>query len=395
MPGDMRIPFSNLIVSFDGQGNPMPAGNIVKTDLTELPFKLFGYLPVKMVGEDLIAFTRGSDGKGQLNGKIRIAFGAIQGYRGWSMNDNSNIALATAGSTTAGKITLFSSGGAQAGDENYALVAETGAQVAGQLYGFGVGLNSGTVDKDGIRFAGSIATPASGSIRSISIPINKLAMNRALTVSAVLLNQDAIPTLEIATWKISIQGLIFNEDGFRIGGNLALAIPKSDVSMVGFSDLSIAKTGLFGGKFNIPDGGINILSMAFLHADRSTLAFGRVGNSDVYRLAGKASLKVDVTILQAPLKVPSFEILTNGDFSVQAPSDYHLPVGPFDFALTNLIINSKDNTPSIVLQGKFKADFAFLKFEIGEINIRPAGGGPTFSVAKNLAPSSMLPSACL
>ena len=378
--GETRIPFSNVQVSFDAQGNPLPLNNIVQTDLTELPFKLFGYLPVKLTTGELIRFTRGSDGKGQLTGKVSIAFNAIQGYRGWTMNDNNVLALAAAGAATAGQITVFSSGGLQPASQSFALVPDGTANA--KLYGFAVTLTNGKADKDGLEFAGMISTPELTPIKSMSIPINSFYINRALTVSGVLLQLDAIPSLEIASWKFGIDNLLFTEDGFKIGGGLNMSIPRSLLSLVGFTDLVIAKNGIFGGKFAIPDAGINILTLADLKSDDLPLTFGRVGNSNVFRVAGKALFKVNVSILDRAFKVPSFEILTNGDFTVTAPVDYKTSVGPFDFQVSNLIIHSKDNTPSITVQGTFKADLSFIKFEVADITIKPSGGGPIFSIAK-------------
>lgn len=382
LPGVTRIPFSNLVVGFDAQGNPQPQNSIVKTDLTQLPMKLFGYLPVIVTNGDVISFTKATNGNGQLSGKISIAFNAIQGYRGWTMNNDAQLLLAKEGANAAENMIIFSSAGRQAADQKYTLAAGAGGTVNGKLYGFGINLIKGTADKDGLDFTGSIATPAAGPIKSISIGINTLSINRALTVSAVLLNQDKIPELEIASWKAAIDGLIFNEDGFKIGGNMNLAIPKSLTSFVAFSELSIAKDGLFGGKFALPDNGVNILALADIKTDGVPLSFGRVGNSDVYRLAGKAILKINVAVLEAPLKVPSFEILTNGDFSVQVPLGYKVPVKLFDLTVTNLAIRAKDNTPSILIQGQFKTDLSFIKFDVADITIKAGGSGPAFSVAK-------------
>ncbi len=377
--GATRIPFSKLQVSFDIQGKAVPQNDMVKTDLTELPLKLFGYLPVKLTGDGVVTFTR-SDGKGQLNGKISIAFNLIQGYRGWTMGENINVALAKTGTTTAGKITLFSSSGPQALEQNYGLVGE--GALRGTLYGFRVDLKMGKADKDGLEFSGSIATPSLGPIKSIAIGINKLAINRALTVSGVLVQTSDFPSLEIASWKLGIDNMIFNEDGFKIGGGLNLALPKSASSLISFSDLVISKDGVSGGKFVIPDLGIDILGLSNLFGAGSPITFGRVGNSDVYRLAGKANYKINVPIFGEALPVPSFEIMTNGDFGVQVPIGRKIPLGRFSFDLANLIINSKDNTPSITIQGKFKADFAFLAFDVSDITVRGSAGGPVFSIAE-------------
>lgn len=380
--GATRIPFSNLQVSFDLQGKPVPLNDMVKTDLTELPLKLFGYLPVKLTGDGVIIFTRSPDGKGQLNGKISVAFNLIQGYRGWSMGENINVALGKTGTATIGKITLFSSGGPQASDQSFALVGESGAAFRAMLYGFRAELKAGKVDKDGMEFSGNIATPSVGPIKSIAIGIHKLAINRALTVSGVLLQTDNFPSLDIATWKLGIDNMIFNEDGFKVGGRLNLALPKSANSLIGFSDLVISSTGVSGGKFIIPDLGIDVLALSNLFGAGSPITFGRVGNSDVYRLAGKANYKINVSIFGEALPVPSFEIMTNGDFGVQVPVGRKINVGRFGFDLANLLINSKDNTPSITVQGKFRADLSVIAFDVSDITVRGSSGGPVFSIAK-------------
>ncbi|MBN9383856.1 MAG: carboxypeptidase regulatory-like domain-containing protein [Chitinophagaceae bacterium] len=381
LTAETSIPFSGLIVSFDAGGNALPKDNKVATDMTELPLKLMGYLPLRLTGDDVLTFT-GAGGTGKLAGKMKLDAAAIQGYRGWTLDNTSTLWLAAAGGTTAGPLTLFSSAGAQQTAEGYNLVTESAA-VNAHVYGFAVQLGKAVaVDKDGLQCSGSIGTPALGPIQSLSIGIDKLAINRALSVSAVLLKQDNIPDLGIGSWKAAIRALVFNEDGFTLGGALALNIPGSDVSQVSFTDLAMTKDGVFGGSFLIPDGGINIMSLASLSTDGVPLSFGRVGNSNVYRIGGRASFKVNVPILDKPFKIPSFEVLTNGDFSLQTPVNYSTTVGPFGFAVSNLYLNMKDNTPYIGIQGEFKADLSILKFEIGDIKVKRSAGGPVFTVDK-------------
>jgi hypothetical protein len=372
-----KIPFSNLVVSFDGSGNAQPAGGAVKTDLTQLPLKLFGYLPANLTGPDVVTFTQTTGGHGQLSGKISIDFASIQGYRGWSVT-GASAQLAKTGSTTPVDITVATSVGAVAADQSFGL----SGSVTGQVYGFTVTLNGATINTDGLEFSGSIATPKLDPIASINIPVTKLAIDRALSVSAVLLRTDGLPTMAFSSWTASLQNLVFNEDGFKVGGSIALNLIKSNASSIDFSNLTIGNTSIFGGAFNLPDAGVDMLGLADLIPAGSSLSFGRVGTSSVYHLTGKANLKINVEIFKAPLDIPAFEIQTNGDFNVQMKTDNQIPVGPFTFALTNLVINSKDNTPSIIVQGKFNADLPYIKFEVGEINIRPLGGKPVFSIGK-------------
>ncbi|WP_343306547.1 carboxypeptidase-like regulatory domain-containing protein [Chitinophaga niabensis] len=372
----LRIPFSNLVVSFEaGTGNAIPDGQSVKTDMTALSLRLFGYLPVKLQGEEVITFTRTAGGTGQLSGNIRIDFNAIQGYRGWSISDNVPVMLAAAD-----KIIVFSSAAqAPALPDKYIIATKA----AGKLYGFNIALNNGAViDNNGIEFKGTIATPALGPVKSMNIGLNRLFLNRALAVGGTEIQTEQLPSLEIAGWKAAINNLLFNEDGFKLGGTLSLTIPRSGTSNINFTNLSIAKDGMFGGSFSIPESGINILSVANINTDGSPLSFSRLGNSNVYRVGGKANFKVNVDIVNKSFKVPSFEIMTNGDFSLQVPANYSTTIGPFGFSIGNIYINTTDNTPFIGIQGTFKADLDFLKFEVADLKIKPTASGPSWSIEK-------------
>src|SRR5262249_12261577 len=80
-----KIPFSNLIIVGFENNQAVPKDNIVKTDITELSFKLFGYLPVKLSnGDGQVIVVEGglSFGDGKIGGRPVINVDAIQGYRG-------------------------------------------------------------------------------------------------------------------------------------------------------------------------------------------------------------------------------------------------------------------------------------------------------------------------
>lgn len=381
---ELRVDFSAVLVTFDAQGNAIPANNIVKTDVTSIPVKLFGYLPGRIETNDAITFTRSSTGLGQLSGTIRADFNAIQGYRGWSISEVVPLFLAKLNGTAPDKLIVFSSAGpAPVADAKYKLIPTSTSKPAGKLYGFAISINNETViDKDGIELSGTIATPVSGPIKAAQFNIDRLAFNRSLAVSGVQIRNTDLPALEIAGWKAGISTLIFHEDGFKLGGTVSLQIPRSREAKIDFSDLSIAPTGIFGGSFVIPESGVDIISVANLNTNGTALTFGRVGNSSVYRIGGRASLKVNVDITDKPFNVPLFEVMTNGDFTVQVPANYSTTIGPFGFSIGNIYINTKDNTPFIGIQGGFKVDFHFLKFEMADIKVRSSSGGPTYALEK-------------
>jgi hypothetical protein len=380
---DTRLPFSNLIVSFAADGTPMPRDNMVKTDVTELSLKLFGYLPVTLTGDkQVITVDKGvSFGDGVVGARLNAGFGIIQGYRGWGIGGN--VPLAPVDSPSSYRMIVFSSGQKQpASVDRYTLVPP-GGKLSGQLYGFAMTLSKGAVvDNNGIELTGTISTPDLGAVRPISIEMSRLYLNRALVISGLQVQADHFPGLEIAGWKAAVNTLAFNEDGFRLDGDLAVTIPASGTSQISFAGLSIAKDGIFGGSFALPESGIGILSASHLRSAGTPLVFGRVGNSSVYRIGGKADFKIDVPILQKSFDVPLFEIMTNGEFTVMVPVGYSTNIGPFGFSVGNLVINAKENDPYIGIQGAFRADLDFLKFEAADIKVRSSPGGPTFTIGR-------------
>lgn len=380
----LRIDFSNLMVTFDGQGNAVPAGNQVTTDAASIPVKLFGFLPARIQSGGAITFRRVANGRGEMRGTVRADFKAVPGYRGWRLSDDVHLFLAGLNSATPEEVVVFSSGGSGVvSEDKYKLIAANATKASGKLYGFDILIdNGGVVDKDGIEFSGSISSPASGPIKSAQFGVQRLALNRSLVVSGVQLSDSNLPTLDIGGWKAGITAVIFHEDGFKLGGSLSVPIPRSGEAVVGFNDLRVASTGIFGGSFVVPEAGVNIVSVATLKGDGTTLSFGRVGNSNVYRIGGRANLKINVDITDNPFKVSLFEVMTNGNFTVDVPANYTTSLGPFGFSISNVYINAKDNSPFIGIQGGFRADFQYLKFDMADIKVRNSGSGPAYSIEK-------------
>lgn len=378
-----EIPFSNVRVRFDTDGKASPVNNKVETDVTNIPVKIFGFLPAVFANGNVVTITDNGSNKGQLKGKVSISFGAIQGYRGWKASGEAKVMI-TRTDAAPGDMTFIQAGtAASAGNGSWALVTETGKPFDAELYGFKIHLNSNAaVRESGLEFSGTISTPALPVIRSVAIGIKNLGINKGLAVSGVQIATDDLPALDIAGWQASFGDIIFNEDGFKIGGKLAVAIPSSGKSEIDFSDLSIAKDEIFGGKFLISGSGINLLSVANLNSGGDPLSFGRVGSSTVYRIGGKASLRINLSIFSNEFKIPTFELLTNGTFNLQAPVGYSTSLGPFGFSVGNLYINTAGSAPYIGIQGNFKTDLGFLKFEVADIKVRAGAGGPTYTIEK-------------
>lgn len=381
--GKADIPFSNLRVRFDAAGNAKPVNNTVETDVTNIPLKVFGFLPAAFTSGNVVTITDDGSNKGRLKGRVGISFDAIQGYRGWKVPGGPKVMISQAGVAAGDFVLIQAATSPPASNGSWTLVTETGKPFDAELYGFKIHLNNNaSISESGLEFSGTVSTPNLPVIKSVTIGIKNFRINRSLAVSGVQISTDDLPKLDIAGWQASFGNLIFNEDGFKIGGKLAITIPSSGQSEIDFSDLAIAKDEIFGGKFLIPEGGLNLLSVADLNTGGAPLSFGRVGSSTVYRIGGKANLKINLSMFKKEFKIPTFEVLTNGTFNLQAPVGYSTSLGPFGFSINNLYINTTGNSPYIGIQGNFKTDLDFLRFQVADIKVKAASGGPTFSIEK-------------
>lgn len=377
------IPFSNVRVNFDAAGNAKPVNRKVESDVVNIPLKVYGYLPATFTNGSVVTITDAGGNKGQLKGKVTIDFGAIQGYRGWDVPGDISVMITRKGvSATDYELASANSASAPVAGE-WTLVTSTGKPFDAHLYGFKIHLNSNaTISENGLDFSGDISTPTLPVIKSVDIKIKNFSLNRSLAVSGIQIETNDLPKLSIAGWEARFNNLIFNEDGFKVGGKLAFTIPSSKRSEIDFSELAIARDEIFGGKFQIPSSGIDLLSVANINTGGVPLSFGRVGGSNVYRIGGKANIKINVSLFNKEFKIPTFEVLTNGAFNLQAPVGYSTNVGPFGFSIKNLFINTTEATPYLGVQGNFKADLDVLKFEIADIKVIAGNNGPTYDIEK-------------
>lgn len=379
----LDIPFSNVRVRFDAVGNAKPVNGKVTTDVTNIPVKIYGFLPAAFTNGNVVTITDGGANKGQLKGKVAINFNAIQGYRGWKVPGDMTVMI-TRNGVAADNFEFMVAGTSTApAGGSWTLVTKSGKPFDATLYGFKIHLNNNaTISESGLEFSGSVATPNLTVIKSVQIGIKSFSINRSLAISGVQLETNKLPKLDIAGWEASFKNLIFNEDGFKIGGKLAFTIPSSGKSEIDFSELAIAKDEIFGGKFLIPASGVNLLSVARLNTGGTPLTFGRVGSSTVYRIGGKANLKINLSLFSKGFKIPTFEVLTNGAFNLQAPVGYSTTIGPFGFSINNMYMNTTEATPYIGIQGGFKTDLDVIKFEVAEIKVKAGPSGPTYHVEK-------------
>ncbi|WP_343531396.1 carboxypeptidase-like regulatory domain-containing protein [Pedobacter sp.] len=377
---EIQLKFSDVKVSFNAQGNAIPEGNKIATDELGLNFKLMNFIPVTLkASNSLVVEADGAGGK--ITGELMANMSQIQGNRGWSMQND--LVKLVPENLPSSIITAFSSNGSSTAVTKYQI---KGLQESwqGKVYGFKFIANNAQsyIDKEGLHFAGNLQTPDLGPIKAATFKIEEFLVGTDLSIRRVNMAQTNLPAIKIADWNANIASLLFNEDGFKIGGNLVIKVPASGTSTIDFSNLSISNDAFFGGRFSIPDNGINVFNIVNLKRGNSAISFGQVPNqSSVYKLGGSAKIKFS-KFITSEINIPVFEVHTNGRFLVDAPTNF---TADLTFAKLKVQAIKFDNTgsmPFIGIQGAFSVDVPMLSLSVADISFKNNGGGVSVSVGK-------------
>ncbi|RWU03637.1 carboxypeptidase-like regulatory domain-containing protein [Pedobacter chitinilyticus] len=376
----VQLKFSDVKVTFNAQGNAIPDGNRIATDELGVNFKLLNFIPVTLkAGNGLVVEADGTGGK--ITGELIANMSQIQGNRGWLMQ-NDAVKLVPE-NLTGTIITAFSSSGANTTVTKYQIKGPQ-ENWQGKVYGFKFIANiaQSHIDKDGLHFTGSLQTPDLGPIRAATFKIEEFLVGTDLSIRRVSMAQTNLPAIKIADWNANIASLLFNEDGFKIGGNLVIKIPASSTSTIDFSNLSISNDAFFGGRFSIPDNGINVFNIVNLKRGSSAISFGQVPNqSNVYKLGGSAKIKFS-KFITSEINIPVFEVHTNGRFLVDAPTNFTADLTFAKLKVQAIKFDNTSGTPFIGVQGALSVDVPMLSLSVADISFKNNGGGVSVSVGK-------------
>ncbi|MDR7131805.1 hypothetical protein J2X69_004170 [Algoriphagus sp. 4150] len=378
------IPFANVKVTFDAEGNALPANGEVITDISNLPLKLFGYLPVILKGDQQLRVMRNGEGKGSISGKVELAVNQIQGSRGFNFSPQDPLFIALENSTGPANLEVFREGGVTGAPEATVRFASgQGNTVSMNLYGFGLNLDlaKSAITTGELRLAGILNTPALGPVSSAELVVETFTISRELRIQSVRVKNTDLPAIKIGGWEAALANVIFSENGFKLGGQLKVSIPQSGESQIEFANLSLGKDAIYGGQFSFPDAGLNVYNIVKLTTAGNPLSFGRVGNTQVYSLSGSASMKFDQLITKE-IKIPSFQVQTDGRFLLQSPVNYSADLSFAKFNIKNLTVSSlSGQAPFISVQGEFNVNFKGLKFEVADIRFKAkSSGGSEYDV---------------
>ncbi|NVM67768.1 TANFOR domain-containing protein [Mucilaginibacter sp. SG538B] len=382
----ISLKFTNIKVTFDASNNPIPEGNKVQTDDTQLSLKLFNFLPLilKPDGETLVV-TGTTGGKGEIKGKLQLDMTGVTDSRGYLLA-KSYIPQLIPDNTSSPEVPVFSSGGVPSALTKLKFTGgDTGmTDWEAEVYGFKakIAFAGSYVDQQGIHMQGSVSTPDLGVIKTINLKIEDFVLNPQLQINKLKIVATDLPKLSIGSWEASLASLVFTEDGFNFGGSITVQIPKSTPSTVSFSDLRVGKDIFYGGSFKIPDEGLNLLNVVKLMPGSTPLSFGKAPGSSAYKLAGSGKIKFD-TFITKEINLPVFEIQTDGRFLIDAPTDFSADFAFAKFKVQSIQFNTTDQIPFIGVQGEFTVDVPMIKFTAGDIRFKAkVGGGIEASVSK-------------
>ncbi len=425
----INLNFSNINVTFDAAGNAQVADNKVQTDATELPLKLYGYIPINMEGSPVITVTKNTDGKGVIGGKLQINFDQVGSIGGIAFDNATAPLLLPQNTSIDADVPVFTSDGSStalgnfvfsyaradlkkaadnavanmqdkvnnaSGDNKAALqdklnelknaatsaasyssgsanIPSTLAQYASvKVFGFEAGINLAkcSISTSGIDMNGYLVSPNLPIISSLLFDIDKLSVGTGFSVKDVSVKSNMHLKFSIASWSAEVNAVSFNMNGFKVGGKIEVQVPQSPTTDLEFSNLSVGSSGLYGGSFSMPSGGLNIFNIINLQTGSVPLIFGEVGNSGVYKIGGSAKFSF-AKLFTESIDVPYFQIQTDGKFGVTVPVNKSLNAGFAKFALNSITFNTTTATPQIDIDGTFSTDVKLISFRASGIHFKP------------------------
>ena len=429
--GKTKLKFSNVKVTFDAAGNPLVATKEVKTDVTEMNMKLFGYVPITIKGSPQITVREEVAGKGTIGGKLQLNIDQIAPGGGVLFDNYAKPLLSPLNSSIDKDVPVFLSDGSSPANLNFALsyaredlkkaadkaVADFQAKVnkaigeskatlqvklnelkaaaasaasfssgtgaipasldqyaAAEVYGFEALFNlaKSKVDASGLTIAGFLMSPDMPILSTMYFDLERLKIGIDFSIKDISVKSNLNKKFSIASWSAEINSVAFSMRGFKVGGKIEVKVPQSSANTMDFSDLAFGNSGLYGGSFTFPGNGLSIFNIVTLKTGGTPLSFGQIANTGVYKLGGSAKFSF-AKLFTESIDVPYFQVQTDGKFGVTVPVNKSLDVGFAKFALNSVNFNTTTPSPQIDVNGQFSVDVKMLKFSAGSIHFKTTG----------------------
>ncbi|QIX62275.1 hypothetical protein HER32_14240 [Hymenobacter sp. BT18] len=378
-----RLEFANVPIHVGKTGLPRPKGkDFVLTDATELALKAFKYLPVLVVEPTglKVQMQAGNPAKGQLAGMVVPNFGSLGSALGWTWQDGVKLFLSEAnGSGQVPPLMVLTSDGTVP-YTNGLKIRSTAKSVGMELYGFGatVDLTKSSIATDGLHLTGSVDLKSVPGLGSAAIQVSQLWIGTDGSIKTAKLGFSPPVAVSIGGFGFTLTGGGLTEQGFSLNGNVKVTVPGSEATNISFADLAIGPKQFYGGKFALPEVGLDVFGLArFKPVKSSPLAFGKLAEGPSFFSGGA---QTTLGLINKTVTIESFTVRSDGKFSAQVPADYKLTF--LDMAELN-ITGVKFNTIGtlgIDVLGDLRLQLPMVQAEVSNIKYRQ-GEAPKFDAS--------------
>lgn len=378
-----ELTFTNVSVTFDADGNAIPANNEVVTNEKHVKLEVFRYLPVLL--NDLagssspIKVRLNQLGFGTVRGKLNLDYGALINKPRFKFKEadslfigiQDTLAMADQG------LEIFRADDASILTEiALRFLTAQGDSAELELYGFkaGIDLKKSRITQSGIELSGSLSSPQLGPVKPAIFRIQSLKFGSRLDLEELIIDTLSLPTLEIGGIGAELHGIRFDENGFSLDGKFNLEPLSSKLSEVAFSKLRMTKELLFGGVLKLPLTGIDVHSIATFTAGDTPLGFGRVGNTDIYQLSGSGSIQFK-KLFTKKITLQSFAFQSDGKFQLTVPVNREASLAFASYSIKDVTFDYTSSSPQLTIDGGLKLELPMVTVEASKINFRATSTG--------------------
>jgi TANFOR domain-containing protein len=369
-----KLTFSGLSVNIV-DGMPVPRDGVITLSQTTLDAVVYGFLPVKIRNNDkalTIKQVSGKNDAGQLSGFAEVDYGKFMPIPlGLIFPDGTKHTLSTADATSQ-ELIILQTGSALAGALNLSLRF---MKPEVELYGFKAILNPAkcSVSGEGLRLAGELNLSGVPLLDKTKLPIDEIVIGTDASIKKIAISVDVSKTIDLSVWKATLKSIHLNENGLKLSGNTKVTIPASAEANIGFANLAVSKSSVYGGNFSFPDEGIDIFKLVKMKTGTKPISFGKIGNTSVYYIGGSGDFKLP-SFIDKTLSVEYFQIQTDGNFEARVAANFNVAfLGLADLTIRSLGFRTI-GTPGIDVKGDFNFNaIPFFKASAGGIHYESNG----------------------
>lgn len=254
------------------------------------------------------------------------------------------------------------------------------------------------VSQQGLNLSGEINTPEIGPLEPLELPVEELSFDTAFELSNLQIEIDDLPALEFGeSLRAHVNQLEISENGITTGGIVTLSLPSSEPSYLKLTDLKISTNGISGGQFSFSLDGLKqeikqkaktaandtrerikeeipAFGVAIIKDNGSSLSFGQMSGTGAYYLSGGVDMEF-TKYIKKKVKINNFMVSTDGDFTIDVPTDYAADFGFASYNLNAIEVRYIQGLPALSLDGGFDVNFNIISFEASDIVFKATESG--------------------